>query len=302
MSDVPALFVDDSPLCRTWGARMCVANIGHNTEATLLWQPYVLSVSQLLDDGSLHWDDSAETQHETRIFSVGGVVYALGPETMLEIPQDTMTSTAANVPMRTIRTDDPPLGASFTLNDCCYLLKHTRPCNPGPSPMWVFDPDSGSERREMGWVRLDHGAPRIHSELDKLCVSGNRAYGVSDKGRMMWFDDATGWACSEGPVVIQNPINVSKIDVMSLGHLMLVGCDTRCCPYQWSAFDTISGELCRFPDTVSGGNEGMLFPALAVRCSRPHKMRYIDPSLVYPHSGMRWGIIPPNAVVVQKDE
>ncbi|GCA65335.1 hypothetical protein KIPB_016888 [Kipferlia bialata] len=117
---------------------------------------------------------------------------------------------------------------------------------------------------------------------------------------MVSFHPSEGWTVAGGDV--PTPPEYLYVWSIGVGHYGIV-CYEKETPgaYTWSAYDTISGETMRLPDLEFSCRMGMFYPALAVP-SYPDKLHYIDPALVYPHSDLKWGIIPPSAVVVPADE
>ncbi|GCA62679.1 hypothetical protein KIPB_005109 [Kipferlia bialata] len=184
----------------------------------------------------------------------------------------------------------------FALDAICYVVVSHRVIA-GNRRLDTLCMDTGITPTE--WVMSTHPTPRLCNSSVPLPVIGGRVYGLSTGGSLVSFNPREGWVVTK----TRAPHRRLGVCLLSLGHYLLVTqkyTDTHFnTMYHWCLYDTISGEVAVLPDQTFGGDLGMFTPALAVM-ARPNTIHYIDPALVYPHHGMRWGIIPPSAVVVPR--
>ncbi|GCA62706.1 hypothetical protein KIPB_005246 [Kipferlia bialata] len=167
--------------------------------------------------------------------------------------------------------------------------------------MWRFDP----ERQCDGWVLLNWKAPQLHPFCAAyLPVIGERAYALNASQQVVSFRTSVGWDCESDTVF---PKEAACLALLAVGRLLLMCFRVRF-PFvggrtQWYCFDTVSNDAVRFSDNVPDSQCGIMFsPALAVRPGYYRDtLDYIDPGLEYPHTNMRWAVLPPGAVIVADD-
>ncbi|GCA63979.1 hypothetical protein KIPB_012753 [Kipferlia bialata] len=224
-----------------------------------------------------------------------GVVYAYRNHRYKAVPLDTLvTSTSQGPAIRGVKFQN-----NFILDGRCYLVLaiHVQH-GPTDKTMTVYreiEDDTG------GWMEVECTTPVLYDTRLTLPMVGGRAYGVSADGRVVSFNPRDGWVYEECTLPYWSPDGYKQTCLIQLGHYILITqryTDTHHnTVYHWSAYDTISGEMYGLGNESFGVRLGMFTPAQAVP-SPPNHLHYIDPALVYPHHGMRWGIIPPESVVV----
>ncbi|GCA62477.1 hypothetical protein KIPB_003820 [Kipferlia bialata] len=302
MSDVPSLFVESRKASRGFARGSCVP-IGCNALAVVDQDTSILHVYTLLENG-IQTEECAHVPgiRLSSVVSLGGVIYGFTYNGVDVLPLHTMVRTRIPTPSF---IGDCRCSSHFVLDNLCYLVveevcqgigaldRVPRRCT------LCLDPERPSE----GYVDLGIPTPAMWNTLTPQQPRGDTYYGVNREGCVVSFKRGDGWSNTHCVVSYGNfsPLDRHTISVYPLGSLLLIS-QRFLGGHPWSLYDTISGEVARLPNKLFSCGE-VFYPTLAV-LQLPgggHPVfHYIDPSLEYPHRGLRWGIIPPGAVVTEQ--
>ncbi|GCA63413.1 hypothetical protein KIPB_009772 [Kipferlia bialata] len=237
------------------------------------------------------------------VVSIGGVIYGYTCNGVDVLPLHTMIRTRIPIPSF---IGDCLCKCHFVLDNLCYLVVEEVCQGIGA---WERVPRRYTlcldpERPYEGYVDLSIPTPAMWNTLTPQQPRGDTFYGVSREGCVVSFKRGVGWSNTHCVVSHgkEPRLEWRTVSVYPLGSLLLIS-QSFVGEHPWSLYDTISGEVAALPNKHFSCGK-VFYPDLAVLddCTpESFSFHYIDPALVYPHPGMRWGIIPPGAVVTEHD-